>query len=74
MPAKKDADGNWTDLRMCVDFRPINAATLADRYGLHLPEELFRSMAGARFFTVIDLRSGFFQLHVAKEDQPKTVV
>ena len=27
MPAKKDADGQWTDRRYCCDARPLNAAT-----------------------------------------------
>lgn len=72
MPAKKDADGNWTDVRYCIDFRPINRDTAADKYGLHLPEDLFRDMDGSTVFSVLDLRSGFMQLPVAFESQAKT--
>ena len=73
MPAKKDpATGEWTDIRVCYDLRRINDATEPDKHALPLPEDIFRSMAGSRFWTVIDLRSGFFQMHVAEEDQPKT--
>ncbi|GIL45744.1 hypothetical protein Vafri_2902 [Volvox africanus] len=32
MPAKKDADGQWTDRRYCCDVRPLNAATKPNRY------------------------------------------
>jgi hypothetical protein len=72
MPAKKDAEGNWTDVRYCIDFRPINRETVHDKYGLHLPEDLFRDMSGSTVFSCLDLRSGFMQLPVAQESQPKT--
>ena len=52
-------------------MRPLSHS---DRHPLPLAEELFRSMSGSKFFTVIDLRSGFFQLHVHPDDQPKTAV
>jgi hypothetical protein len=74
MPAKKAADGSWTKRRLCFDARRINEATEADRHPLPLSEELFRSMAGSRFFTAMDLRYGFFQLQLAVEDRPKTAV
>ncbi len=73
MPAKKDpSTGLYTDVRMCEDLRAINEATVRDRYGMHLPEDLFRSVAGSTIFSKIDLRSGYLQIPVAEEDQPKT--
>ncbi len=59
MPAKKALDGSWTDRRLCFDLRAVNEASEPDRHPLPLAEELFRSMAGSKFFTVINLRSGF---------------
>jgi hypothetical protein len=67
MPAKKDVDGNWTDKRFCIDLRPINEATVTDAYRLHIPEEMFRDMAGSRIFSCIDCRAGFVQLPVDPE-------
>ena len=69
---KKDADGNYTDRRFCVDYREINSATEADKYGLHRPEHILGDIKGHGFFIKIDLRAGFHQIEVKKEDQPKT--
>ena len=71
LPVKKDADGNHTDRRLCVDYREINSATEADKYGLHRPEQIFGDIKGHGFFTKMDLRAGFHQIEVKKEDQPK---
>ena len=72
LPVKKDADGNYTDRRFCVDYREINSATEADKYGLHRPEHILGDIKGHGFFIKIDLRAGFHQIEVKKEDQPKT--
>ena len=70
--AKKDADGNWTDARFCVDERRINANTKADRYTMPLPEQIFQDVHDCKFFSKIDLRAGFHQIPIAPEDQEKT--
>ena len=72
LPAKRDSQGNWTERRFCVDFRPLNKVTIRDRYGLHRADDLFDQLGGATFFSKIDLRSGFHQIPIAEEDQPKT--
>ena len=68
MPDKKDADGNLTEKRFCVDFRDLNAVTEADKYSMPLPEDLFNRVKNAKIFTKIDLRAGFHQIPVRKED------
>ncbi len=70
--AKKDADGNWTDKRVCTDTRSINTHTERDRYAPRLPDEMFQEIGASRFFTKIDLRAGFHQIPIAEEDQEKT--
>jgi hypothetical protein len=72
MPAKKDADGNWSERRFCIDFRGLNEETVADRYALPLPEEIFQRVGDAKFFTKIDMRAGFHQIPIAEADQHKT--
>lgn len=62
LPAKKGPDGHFTDKRFAVDLRRINEQTIADRYRLPLPEELFRKMRGSKFMTKVDCRAGFFNI------------
>lgn len=73
MPLKRLPDGSWGDIRFALDSRHINANTVVDKYGMPLPEELFRQMAGARFFTKLDMRSGFFQVELDLPSQLQTV-
>ncbi|GIL62381.1 hypothetical protein Vafri_16596, partial [Volvox africanus] len=73
LAAKKDPDtGQWTDLRMAQDYRPVNQHTLSDKYGLHRPEEIFQRVGKAVIFSKLDLRQGFLQIPIRPEDQPKT--
>ena len=72
MPCKKDADGNWTDIRFCLDLRRINDITVADKYPMPLPETIFRSMEGSHFFTKIDTRAGFQQIPLHPGSQAVT--
>jgi hypothetical protein len=68
-PMKRAPDGSWTDLRMCIDLRHVNANTVVDKYGMPLPEELFRRIRGAKFLAKLDLRSGFWQLRLSEDAQ-----
>ena len=70
--AKKDEAGNWTDYRFCIDYRPINKVTPADKYPLHLADELWDRIGSSKFLTKIDMKSGFHNIRIAPEDQPKT--
>lgn len=72
MPCKKDASGQYTDHRFCVDYRGANAAMESDNYPTPLPEELFQSLGQRRFFSVIDMRAGFHQLPLHPESQEVT--
>ena len=59
-------------IRMCVDYRALNKATIRNRYPLPRIEELLDRLEDARFFTKIDLRSGCHQIQVHPDDVPKT--
>ena len=59
-------------MRMCVDYRELNKVTIKNRYPLPRIDDLFDQLQGARFFSKIDLRSGYHQLKVQEEDIPKT--
>ena len=54
-------------LRFCIDFRRLNARTKKDAYPLPHMQETMESMVGARHFSCMDLKSGFWQVKMAKE-------
>ena len=59
-------------LRMCVDYRPLNAVTIKNKYPLHRIDILFDQLSKAKVFSKIDLRSGYHQIKIRLEDVPKT--
>ena len=71
MPAKKDILGNWTEKRMCGDYRPVNKKTKSDRYPMPTHEELFDAVGKARVFGTLDLGSGYLQMPLRKDDRLK---
>ncbi|GBG59817.1 hypothetical protein CBR_g54919 [Chara braunii] len=60
-------------LRLYIDYRGLNRYTVKNSYPMPRSDELFDRLAGNRFFTKIDLRSGYHQIRVAAADQPNTV-
>jgi hypothetical protein len=65
----KKKDGS---LRMCVDYHPLNAVTIKNKYLLPCIDVLFDELAGAKVFSKIDLRSGYHQNKIRASDVPKT--
>ena len=57
---------------MCVDYRQLNKVTIKNKYPLPRIEELFDQLQGAKVFSKIDLRSGYYQLRIKADDVPKT--
>lgn len=62
-------DGKW---RVCVDFKPLNAATKKDPYPLPFIDQILDSVAGYERYSVCDGFFGYFELKIAPEDQKKT--
>jgi hypothetical protein len=65
----KKKDGS---LRMCVDYRPLNAVTIKNKYLLPRIDVLFDQLASAKVFSKTDLRSGYHQIKIRASDVPKT--
>src|SRR4051812_17423928 len=58
--------------RMCVDYRPLNLATIKNKYPLPRINDLYDQLAGSSVFSKMDLRLGYHQIKILNEDVPKT--
>ncbi|XP_042448839.1 uncharacterized protein LOC122033740 [Zingiber officinale] len=65
----KKKDGS---LRLCIDYRRLNAVTVKNKYPLPHIEDLFDQLKNTCVYSKIDLRSGYHQLRVGDADIPKT--
>jgi hypothetical protein len=65
----KKKDGT---MRMCIDYRALNKITIKNKYPLPRIDELLDRLLDAKYFSKIDLRSGYWQVRIADEDVPKT--
>jgi hypothetical protein len=59
-------------LRLCVDYHPLNAVTIKNKYPLPHIDILFDQLAGAKVLSKIDLCSGYHQIKIRPSDIPKT--
>ena len=59
-------------LRFCIDFRRLNSWTKKETYSLPRMQETMEFMVGAQFFSTMDLKSGFWQVKMAKDSQQYT--
>jgi hypothetical protein len=59
-------------LRLCVDYHPLNAVTIKNKYPLPRIDVLFDQLVGAKVFSKIDLRFGYHQIKIRASDIPKT--
>ena len=59
-------------LRFCVNYQKLNSVTQRDCYPLSQIDELLDMFGKARFFTTLNLASGYWQVTMTPEDQQKT--
>ena len=67
--AVKKKDGS---LRLCVDYRKVNAVTLEDTYQMPRVEELIENLGKSKYITTLDLTKGYYQVPVEEDDRDKT--
>lgn len=71
VPKKADASGKikW---RMVIDYRNLNEITIGDKYPLPNITDVLDQLGKCKYFTTLDLASGFHQIEVNPSDIPKT--
>ena len=62
-------DGTW---RFCFDYRNLNDLTIKNRFPLPIIEEILDELFGSKFFTKLDMTSGYHQIRMLPVDEPKT--
>lgn len=58
--------------RLCIDYRALNKITIKDKYPMPRIEDLIDRLQGCKFFTSLDLKSGYYQIKMAEESIQKT--
>jgi len=59
-------------LRLCVDYRQLNNRTVKDSYALPRIEEIFDCLHGAKYFTTMDMKSGYHQVEMEESHKERT--
>jgi hypothetical protein len=65
----KKANGKW---RMCIDFTDLNKACPKDEFPLPRIDSLVDAAASSELMSLLDCYSGYHQIWMKKEDEPKT--
>ena len=59
-------------MRMCIDYRELNKVTQENKYPMPRIDDLMDNLGGAKYFSSLDLTSGYHQLGLQASDWPKT--
>ncbi|XP_067251708.1 uncharacterized protein [Chanodichthys erythropterus] len=59
-------------IRMCIDYRTLNSRTVPDQYTMPRIDDVLDCLTGSKWFSVLDLRSGYYQIAMAEEEKEKT--
>jgi len=62
-------DGTW---RLCIDYWVLNKITVRNRYSIPRIDDLLDQLKGEKYFSKIDLKSGYHQVPIEPSDVWKT--
>lgn len=62
-------DGTW---RFCTDYRALNKRTTHDRFPMPRIDDVFDRLSGSKWFSKLDLKSGYWQIALDEESIPKS--
>lgn len=71
VPKKPDANGK-PQFRVCVDFRRLNELTIGDAFPIPRIDEILDQLGRSRYYTTLDLASGYHQVPIRPQDREKT--
>ena len=59
-------------LRMCVDYGHLNEKTIKDSYALPCIEEMLNALAGSKYYSTLDTKSGYHQVEIEETHKERT--
>lgn len=59
-------------LRLCVEYRQLNSRTIKDIYALPRIDDILDSLSGNKYFTVLDMKSGYHQIEIEEQHKERT--
>lgn len=59
-------------LRMCIDYRQLNQRTKKDAYALPRIEKILNALSGNKYFSILDMKSGYHQVELLEEHKERT--
>ena len=60
------------ELRLCIDFRELNQRTIKDSYSLPRIDGILDSLSGNKYFSILDMKSGYHQMEIDEKHKERT--